>query len=320
MMKRSPAIFGAALCLLLLTNWAWSSEKQAKGAGAPVQKSKTATEPQKKFVPEATVVLDDGTTLELAEFAFYSSHWRRGSYFVGQTYSKTLPGLPFVQGYIWTTIPFSEIERLECSPVTKHVIDWLTAVVTLTSGKQLVGRVPSAINKTWFDGDVLGFVGKSRVLGVEGDFSTGLYDVKSLVRSGSAPNSFTITESDGKATLVSNLGFEASGGLDYQLVTRHSVRRAEGSSGRGSDFDVTIGNTKVTLDLAKIESLVFTRCVLLHVKIKMKTGEEAEGYPEHLASIYGKTESGQLWFAPICKVRTGPSDEDKLVLRSVRFK
>ncbi len=65
-----------------------------------------------KFVPEATMVLLDGKTLEVSDFAFYSSHYNPK---FGQkgVYGSDLKGLIMSVGDYWEIIQFSEILKLE---------------------------------------------------------------------------------------------------------------------------------------------------------------------------------------------------------------
>lgn len=268
-----------------------------------VVSSMTEAEQPKKFVPDATVVLSDGTNLELTAFAFYSEQYSPSGLFFES--SRRIPlDLILRQGDYWKTVALPQIQEVSFTPDPKNA-DWLVTEVTLASGDKITGESPKKPSDTWMKGNRFEFHGKSRALDVEGDFNIDITDVKHIARDSSKPDTYVLTDTKGKSISVRNLRFE--------LFWSAPTKMDEYSYEHGS-LTVKVENTEVSLKLKDIAQLLFPETTGDKIKIKLKNGDEAiVDVTARIDRVFGKTQSDQTWFVDVSK-------HNKYVLRSVQFR
>ncbi len=242
-----------------------------------------AKQQELKFVPEATIVLLEGKTLEVSDFAFYSSHYKPK---FGQKgfYGSDIKGLIISVGDYWEIIQFSQILKLEITKGKNFL--WRVADITFNSGETKTGEIPISPTYTWRQGDKFLLKGKAIILGTEGNFSLNLNGLKSLERSSEKPNRFIIMDNLGNTTTVSKLRISWSG---HDLFTNVDSYKYKSNS----FIYFNVANTEVKLKIQDIDSMIFEKKL---IKIKMKNGDEAEGKFPRIERAYGKLSSGQIFF------------------------
>ena len=245
-----------------------------------------AKQQELKFVPEATIVLLDGKTLEVSDFTFYSRHYKPT---FGQKgfHSYDIKGLIMSVGDFWEIIQFSQILKLELTKGKNST--WRVAAITFNSGETKTGEIPISPRHTWRQGDKFVLKGETIILGTEGTFGINLRSLKSLERSSEKPNRFIIMDNLGNTTTVSKLGISWSG---HDLFT--NVDSYEYKSTVFIYFNVA--NIEAKLRLQDIDSMIFEKN---NIKIKMKNGDEAEGIFPRITRAYGKLSSGQIFYKNI---------------------
>lgn len=129
---------------------------------------------------KATVVLKDGSTRELDEFALYGSERYPRAYYPG---TRSAQGQEFAvkADAFWRVIPPVMLKSLDRVPDHDPKVDsWATFEVVLTSGDHYRAHLPLRCKVTWLACDGFQFGGRTSVLGVIGDFAIEVKDLKSI--------------------------------------------------------------------------------------------------------------------------------------------
>jgi hypothetical protein len=199
--------------------------------------------------------------------------------------------LLIAEGNLFEEIPLSKIRKLGVTP-GQH--PWLNAEVELTSGRVKTGRIPNDEGDWWLNASEFRFLGKRIVLGAQGNVGIDISRVRSLERSPEKPDTYVMTDSDGETIEV----------YDLELTTYWSAPLQD--AGRiGMDVSkirIIVQNTAVQIMLKDIESIA-THGDQNDFKLKMKSGEEAIATDIDPFHIYGRLESGRIWFGQIYQLK-----------------
>lgn len=257
---------------------------------------------------KATVVLKAGSTLELDDFAFCSSQQYPKAYYTGSR-SATKRDFALKVNQFWRVIQLGMLKSLERLPAQDpQVRDWAAFSVVLTSGEQFSAQLPLTCAVTWLGCDGFEFAGKTSVLGLTADFAIELTDLRSIGQ-GTAGH-YQVVDTAGKATTLDSLTYQSHSTPPVPFIKEFAFNRVTdsgGSTSYGQSFEVAVGRSKVPVKLEQIESLVFSNGPPDDIRLRMRTGEEADGHlPDRnqIARGFGRTAAGLIWFEDISTVRS----------------
>jgi len=248
---------------------------------------------------KATVVLKDGTTLELFDFALFSSHIQPVAYYPSPSSSEEQE-LAVKVNQLWRVIPPATIRSLERQPDHKPGEGWwVTFTMTLTSGEPFTAQLPRWCNCTWLSKcEAFEFAGKTTVLGAEAQFAIDVRDLQHMNLE--TAGRWLVVDTTGKSNILTDLTYRSFTGPPDDYVEEFSFN--------GQPFDVVVGRATVALKLEQIESVVFSAGPQLAFHIRMRSGDEADGQPpptkNRIARGFGRTADGSIWFDDLSLVKS----------------
>lgn len=239
---------------------------------------------------KATIAFNDGSTVELHDFAFCTGHQSPNSFYPAGKSSRK-EELRLQVGRFWHLVRLEQLKVLERQPNhdprQRH---WLGVNLVLTSGEQQSGRLPLVCDVTWLECNSFEFGGKTSVLGAKGDFSIGVDDLQSIVAQGSSAH-YEVKDTSGKATVVDS--------LTYQSHSEPPINYTKAFEFYGQPFNVVVGRSKVPVKLEQIESITFPRRLDNSIHFQMRSGEAADGRfseDERVERGFGRTTDDLIWF------------------------
>lgn len=248
----------------------------------------------------ATVVQKDGSTLELHDFAFYTSDRLPVAYYPGDRSTRVQP-LAVKTGRFWHIFQIDQLSDLQRAE-DQGSRDWIRVNGALTSGDRFTGQLPLSCHNTWLECDGFEFSGEAAVLGSPANFSIDLDQVRTITRLQGIGRRYQVRDTSGAVTSVNNLAFRShSQPPNYFRHEFAFTRVFEGGrrTENGQPFDVVVDRSKVSIKLEQVESIRFPEKWDGMVHFRMRTGDEADGRfsDEHQVTRgFGRSANGEVWF------------------------
>jgi hypothetical protein len=265
-----------------------------------------AQDPKDQSATTATVILKDGASFQVHDFAFFTAPAMPMSYYPGSRWSSTTEFMVKV-GHFWRQLEPNRLMSLERQLTAKpRDDDFAQFKVVLTSGEEIRCEIPLNGSVTWLSCDGFEFSGQTSTLGVASEWSIPVKELKDIRRFPGEKDRYNIGDMSGKTKVVDGLIYKSFGQPPtYYLKEFAFTRVHKGEPGwadgwsAGQAFKVTVDRAEVPLKLEMIEKLIFPDKVDEPIAFRMRTGEEAAGQIDEEDLIYsgfGRTADGLIWF------------------------
>ena len=241
----------------------------------------------KDWKPNVLVTFTTGASVELSSFTVCNLEGSAGIFFNGP---KNSEDLLLKQSNGWRLVRLSEILIMKCKPEDSDPT-WLKCEVMRTTQQDttICGMAPIRGEFFWRKAVTLQIIGKTKLLGADGDFVLPFHNLRSLSRDIAATNQFTVVDNESHSSQVADLTLRKVREPGVMIRVEDEKFRGPPSATPVS-IQVSTNNATYTLGQDRIDTIN-----LIHDMkgtANMTDGNSVEGSIVGGGDIFGVTRGG----------------------------